>query len=76
MTTSDYDCLTTMMPLRNKPTRRDPKEFYYSRLINQPKDMVDLETYLEYIIRLQELIITKPDDRREKFQQLGTSLND
>lgn len=52
MITSDHDCLTAMMPLRNKPTRRDPKEFYYSRLINQPKDMVDLETYLEYVIRL------------------------
>ena len=59
MITSDHECLTVKIPLRDKPIRRDPKEFYYSRLINQPKDFQKLETYLEYILKLLELITIK-----------------
>ena len=66
MITSDHDCLIATIPLRNKPMRRDPKEFYYSRLVNQPKNLQDLETYLEYILKLLELIATKRMNK-EKF---------
>ena len=59
MITSDHECLTVKIPLRAKPIMRDPKEFYYSRLINQPKDFQKLETYLEFIIKLLELVTTK-----------------
>ena len=57
MHTSDHDYMEIEFNMDKSPYRTQPKEFFYSNLINNPK-VSDLESYLEYIIKYLELVTT------------------
>lgn len=63
MHTSDHDYLELELSLDKEPYKVQPKEFFYSNLINHPK-AVQLESYLEYIMKYLELVIDNKLDKQ------------
>ena len=55
MITSDHDYLEIEIATEKLPYKTQPKEFYFSSMLNQPKEQ-DLHNYLEYILRYLELV--------------------
>ena len=56
MTTSDHDYLEIEIDTDKLPYKTQPKEFYFSNQLNQPKEQ-DLHNYLEYILKYLELVM-------------------
>ena len=57
MHTSDHDSVELEITIDNVPYKTQPKEFFYSNLLNDPK-LIELESYLEYIMKYLELVMT------------------
>lgn len=55
--TSDHDYLEIEIKVEKEPYKTEPKEFYYSNKLNNPK-LQELEDYLEYILKYLELVLT------------------
>lgn len=74
MKTSDHDYLEAEITMDNSPYVTQPKEFYYSNLINQPK-MEDLQNYLEYILKYLDLVVNN-QLTKESFDKIKRTFTD
>ena len=57
MHTSDHDYVEMEMTVSKAPVYSEPKEFFYSNLLNNPK-LQELEDYMEYLLKYLELVLT------------------
>lgn len=66
--TSDHDVVETEINIDEQPFQTEPKEFFYSNTINNPK-LQELENYLEYILKYLELVLTNKMNK-ERFDRI------
>ena len=73
MTTSDHDYLEIQLDIEEEPYKVQPKEFYFSSTLNQPKEH-ELQNYLEYILKYLELVMDNRLNQKnmERIQRIFT----
>ena len=74
MITSDHDYLEIEIETEGLPYQTQPKEFYYSNQLNQPKEQ-DLHNYLEYILKYLELVMEN-QLTQESFDRIKRTFTD